>query len=370
MLNIETSFGKTGVFQKTYPLDTLHGHWPFEAWLGCSTASLMRGEALDPRGCLFLDIETCEMGDTGILPFMVGVGFFNDDHYELWQYFLREPEEEPAMLASLSDLIRRHVALVTFNGKHFDVPVLEKRYRINNLGFSLKKYAHLDLLPLARQRWKNSLPSRRLIHLERDVLSITRSSEDIPGIEIPLIYSAYLNSSDFDPIQQVLYHNEMDVISMVTLAVELAQVDPPARHLTWQHLMDMGLWYLRHGKVEAAEKALNDALERIPPPENQIFILEKITDLLTQTHRENLAVSYWELWHQLDETNPMPRLSLAKYYESAENDPARALYWCELAYHAAENLPPAPQKGLLLAAIQKRRRRLQKKVGKGISWDG
>lgn len=364
MTTLQTPFGKVGVFQKTYALDALHGHWPLEAWLACSTDSLMNERTIDPRRCLFLDIETCEMGDLGTLPFMVGVGWFNDDTYALWQYFMREPEEEAALLAALSELMRHHEALVTFNGKHFDVPVLEKRYRLHHQEFSLRKFPNLDLLPLARRRWKNSLPSRRLVHLERDVLGITRSSEDVPGAEIPLIYARYLNAGEFAPIEQVLYHNEMDVISMVTLATELAHTDQMPRHITWQHLMDMGLWYLRMGKLQQAEKTLNDALEHIPPPENQIFILEKITDILTRTQRDSLAVSYWELWHQLDDVNPAPRLALAKYYESAENDPVKALHWCELAYHAAEMLPPEPQKGLLLTAIQKRLRRLQKKAGK------
>lgn len=361
-LELKTEYGTAYVFQKSYALDTTHGHWPFQTWLTCSPKELMRGRKIEPSRCLFLDIETSEMGDMGTLPFMVGVGWFEHDQYILWQYFLREPEDEPAMLASLSELIQSQKALVTFNGKHFDVPVLEQRFKMNNQQFGLKKFPNLDLLPFARLRWKNSLPSRRLIHLERDVLGIQRTSEDVQGYQIPGMYAGYLSDNDFEPIRQILYHNEMDVISMVTLATELTQAnqEPRAKSLTWHHMMDMGLWYLRHGKIEQAEKALIESLERIPPPEQQIFMLEKLTDIFTKSGREKDAVPYWELWHELDDVNPEPRLALAKHYETIEHDLEKALYWCELALDAAENLPLEPQRGMLLAAIQKRLKRLRK----------
>lgn len=366
MLKISTEYGTAHVFEKIYGLDEIHGHWPLKTWLTCSLSDFLRGKKIAPADCLFLDIETAEMGDMGTLPFMVGVGRFTEQGFLLWQYFLPDPDSEAAMLVSLADLIRDFAALVTFNGRGFDVPILESRFNLHGQHVALKRLPNLDLLPFARLRWRNSLPSRRLIHLERDVLSIQRTSDDVPGFQIPIIYATYLRDNDFEPIRHVLYHNEMDVVSMVSLGTELAQVnqEPRAKSLTWQHMMDMGLWYLRHGKSAQAEQALSEALERIPPPEQQIFILEKLTTLLTTQGRNKEAVSYWELWHELDDVNPEPRLALAKYYETFENDAAKALYWSKVALDAAENLPPSPQKGMIFAALQKRLKRLQKQVGK------
>ena len=58
--------------------------------------------------------------------------------------------------------------LVTFNGKMFDVPLLDARFRLNRARFPLAGAPHLDLLHPARRLWKARLESCRLQSLEAE----------------------------------------------------------------------------------------------------------------------------------------------------------------------------------------------------------
>ena len=139
---------------------------------------------------------------------------------------MRDPAEEAGMLEALAEFLAPTQALVTFNGKAFDAPLLITRYTLHNIPFPFKDYAHLDLLPLARRLWRDRLPSRALKYLEENVLSAPRTLEEVPGYEIPYLYFDYLRSRDARPLKGVFYHNAMDVVAMAAL---LSHVTP-----SWQ----------------------------------------------------------------------------------------------------------------------------------------
>ena len=65
------------------------------------------------------------------------------------------------MLSEFLVLLRRHPVLVTFNGRSFDAPFLESRLRFHGW-FEPLRYAHVDLLHLARRIWRDRLPDFRL----------------------------------------------------------------------------------------------------------------------------------------------------------------------------------------------------------------
>ena len=109
----------------------------------------------------FLDTETSGLsGGTGTYAFLVGVARFMDDKFELRQFFMRDPAEEPALLEGLASFLAPAKALVTFNGKAFDAPLLTTRYKLHYIPVPYQGYSHLDLLPLARRLWRDRLESR------------------------------------------------------------------------------------------------------------------------------------------------------------------------------------------------------------------
>ena len=107
---------------------------------------------------------------------------------------------------------------MTFNGKMFDVPLLETRYRLDRVRFPLSEAPHLDLLHPARRLWKARLESCRLQVLEAELLGVRRRG-DIPGEAIPGIYFDYVRRRDARAMARVFEHNRIDIVSLAALAV-------------------------------------------------------------------------------------------------------------------------------------------------------
>jgi uncharacterized protein YprB with RNaseH-like and TPR domain len=113
--------------------------------------------------------------------------------------------------------------VVTFNGKTFDVPYLRARGAAT--GVALPDFAwHLDLLHLARRRYRGRLPDCRLQTLEQHVCRRLRGS-DVPGSEIPQVYHDFVRTGDARRIAGVLRHNLHDLVTLAELVVRLVATE-------------------------------------------------------------------------------------------------------------------------------------------------
>lgn len=188
----------------------LAGHRHFR-----SHASVLGAACLvAPEDLVFLDIETLGLFSRPIILF--GVGMIEGGHLVVRQYLLRDiAEEHAALIATAEHLGGERKALVTFNGKSFDLPYILDRLAYYGLG-SPGKIPHFDVLHFSRRRWKDQLPSLRLINLEREILDIPRT-DDIPGQMVPEFYETYLRSGNAGPLVPVVEHNRQDVISLAML---------------------------------------------------------------------------------------------------------------------------------------------------------
>ncbi|HET6176124.1 MAG TPA: ribonuclease H-like domain-containing protein, partial [Candidatus Sulfotelmatobacter sp.] len=140
-------------------------------------------EVADPDQWLFLDTETTGLaGGSGTYAFLVGVAWWEDGGLEIEQFFLREYSEERALLFALRERIAERPALITFNGKSFDWPLLETRYRMSRKISPPTLRAHLDFLHPARNLWRLRLGSVRLSELERHVLGWDRGADLLSGL--------------------------------------------------------------------------------------------------------------------------------------------------------------------------------------------
>ena len=177
----------------------------------------------DPARLVFLDTETTGLaGGTGTCAFLIGIGNVEGMKFVVRQFFLRDYPEEKAMLEALAERLVGFEGIVTFNGKTFDVPLLETRYALARLKSPLQRLLHFDALHPARRLWKLRLESCKLTDLETAILGIAREG-DVPGSEIPALYFDYLRTGDAQGLQPVFYHNALDVVSLAALTVELAR---------------------------------------------------------------------------------------------------------------------------------------------------
>src|SRR5262249_46220814 len=154
---------------------------------------------------------------------MVGLAYFRGDRLLVRQFFMRHHAEEPAMLAALNQVLGRHEAVVTFNGKSFDVPLLLTRYTANRQHAAVPTEIHLDLLHPARRFCREQLESCTLGTLERAALGHSRTP-DIPSWMIAELYCRYLRGGDARSMVAMFEHNLHDVLSLVALACRLCRL--------------------------------------------------------------------------------------------------------------------------------------------------
>ena len=374
-----TSHGQCFVTETIYPLDYLHGNLPLSAFLGLVSeiaAQIAHDGALvsvDLRRACFLDTETTGLsGGTGTMAFVVGLGFFAEDGFCVRQYFLRDPGDEPAMIEALAEFLPQFEALVSFNGRAFDVPILENRFILARFPPPTAGTPHLDLLHPARRLWQYGLSSRALGTLEQEVLGVLRAQDDVPGGVIPYLYRDYLRTGDAREMKRVLYHNAVDILSLVTLAVRICRAfaDPWAEAgVSGAEFYSLGRWYAAEGRPTEAERAYRAALGVELAPELRTRALRTLAYHLKRADRRAEACAYWQ---QLAlETTPdtadhvLAHVELAKYFEWHVGDLSLAAGWTRAALARVADWPAGTRRDVALAELRHRLVRLERKMGKG-----
>ncbi|MBQ8971665.1 MAG: ribonuclease H-like domain-containing protein [Clostridia bacterium] len=175
----------------------------------------------DVRKCLFLDTETTGLSHgAGTVAFLVGAGYIEDDAFIIEQFLMRDYSDEPELLDKLATLMERFDSICTFNGRTFDIPLLEVRYTMCRMRDRWRELEHLDLLTPSRRAWKLRLGSCKLSRLEEMVLGIHRD-HDLPGSEVPQRYFEFLKQGDLSLLTDIVRHNEQDIATLATLLTRL-----------------------------------------------------------------------------------------------------------------------------------------------------
>ena len=193
--------GSFYIIESRYPLTYTYGGSKLGSVpdIDAKSLAMLGGEdfgGIAAEKLLFLDTETTGLsGGAGTVAFLVGTGFFTDGVFVIRRYFMRDYDEEPAMLDGFNAFLTGFEGLVTFNGKSFDWNLLQSRFISNRIKCFLKSPGHIDLLYPARRIWGLKLESCRLSSLEENVLGERRSG-DIPGELIPSVYFRYLENGD------------------------------------------------------------------------------------------------------------------------------------------------------------------------------
>jgi uncharacterized protein len=329
-----TPAGETFVTSLTFGGEYRHGHvsirpeFPFDslaAWAGEP-----RFLELPLESYAFLDTETSGLaGGTGTYAFLVGVGRFQKGEFHMEQFFMRDPAEETSLLE----------ALVTFNGKAFDAPILNTRYSLHNIPSPFADFAHLDLLPLARRLWRDRLPSRALKYLEENVLLAPRTIEEVPGFEIPYLYFDYLRSRDARPLKGVFYHNAMDVVAMAALLSHVTDIlaDPFSEMV--EHGLDvvaLAKLYEDLGQWDVAARLFERGLEMELPEADFWLAVQRLSRLQKRRGDMQTAVTLWE--RAAGRGHIYAHVELAKYHEHQRRDYAEAVKWTHSAVELVSTL--------------------------------
>jgi hypothetical protein len=161
----------------------------------------------------------------------VGCAWFEHCSFRVRQLFMTSAAVEPAMLATLTDLASSVDLVVSFNGKSFDLPLIETRFVLHRRTSPFSGVPHLDMLHPARRLWRRESDDGddsgrggcSLGALESAVCGHTREG-DVPGFEIPSRYFHFVRTGDAAPLAAVFEHNRLDLLSLAFLTARAAQL--------------------------------------------------------------------------------------------------------------------------------------------------
>lgn len=331
-------YGSFYVIENNYPLTQRHGGVKLEEAIeaGADVLAALGGadcEGLQAGRLLYLDTETTGLsGGAGTIAFLVGTGFFGQDTFTVRQYFMRDYDEEAAVLYELQQLFSAYQGFATFNGKAFDINLLQSRFVSNRFRPSFGDMPDLDLLYPSRRVWGLKLESCRLSSLEESILGEFRD-DDIPGALIPSVYFKYLEERDASQIKRVIRHNELDVLSMVSLLARLSAMmrNPLSETDGSFELLGMGRLFEANGNTDD----MLECLEACTGSEHfsvRMQAVKRLSGVYKRDGRYDLALGHWK---SIDAENPEFELfhlvELAKYYEHKVKDPSLAMQIVEKA---------------------------------------
>ena len=369
---IDTRYGPYFLHRETYQLDHCHGHHALSDLLSHdrqSTASLARDHRLagvEFHRMAFVDTETTGLaGGTGTYAFLVGVGVFDAEGFTIHQFLMRDFAEEPAQLHDLGQLLDGLEAVVSFNGKSFDMPLLETRFIMARQPPRMVDAPHLDLLPTARRFWKYRLDSCSLSSLEAEVLGVERTHDDVPGWLIPGLYADYARSGDAREMPRIFYHNAQDILSLVTLTARQCDLlaTPPelASRVPGEDLYGLGRLLHDLGQPERAEIAFALATKTSRSPGVRQQAMRDLAYLLKRQERREEALPWWrELVDLSGEVYACEEL--AKHYEWQDEDLTQALSWTQKAITLAREWPAGHKRRNTLDDLDHRLNRLERKL--------
>ncbi|RMF99384.1 MAG: hypothetical protein D6735_15460 [Acidobacteria bacterium] len=288
---------------------------------------------------LFVDVETSgEYGGAGVICFLVGIGKVSDQEIHLSQYLILHPEDELAQLIELEKIFLSAKGFLTYNGKSFDLPLLDSRFQYHQIPLPTREGLHIDLLLLSRKIWKNHSPNRALRTMEATVLGIERSVEDVPGWLIPSLFRDFLLTKDASFLNPVLYHNKMDVLSMVHLYFHIADLftNPLERSKENAEIhFCLASFYQSIGEIDRAIEAFETCLPYLPEASQRIALSENLASLYKHQKRYQNAIEKWQEAASLGSLSA--HLELAKYYEHLQKDLNTARRWVEAASKLLED---------------------------------
>ena len=339
------------VVDRSYRPGHRHGHMTLvdhvlpghDRWCGPFLTGRAAGSARSSSGhrALFIDLETTGLaGGAGTYAFLVGCAWFDECTFHVRQLFMSSAAIEPSLLEMLSTLAASANLIVSFNGKSFDLPLIETRYLFHRRATPFAGLPHLDMLHAARRLWRSDEDEGpggsgcRLTTIEATVCGHVRE-DDVPGSEAPMRYFHYVRTGDARPLAGVFEHNRLDLLSLAMLTSRAAQLADEGVPLlkTAREAVGLGQLFERSGDIVNARRCFARAagIDEAPLPGDEVSRAEAMHGYAALCRRERRYAEAAGAWRRLLELRRCPpRLvrsaaeALAVHHEHRLRDPRTA----------------------------------------------
>ncbi|MGD6815810.1 ribonuclease H-like domain-containing protein [Metabacillus sp. 113a] len=358
-----------------YPLDHLHGIYRLEdcaeavrEWNKSKLNHPLSAAGHRPEDLFFFDTETTGLGGgTGNMIFLLGHASFTETGVIVRQHLLPKPGNEAAFYKSFlgcADIS----TLVTYNGKSFDWPQVKTRHTmLRNLVPELPSFGHFDLYHASRRLWKHRNYPLKLVNVESEILGIYRE-DDVPGYLAPIIYQHYVQTGDEAVLEGIMKHNELDVLTLITLYTHLSRKLLSAgtrSSMDEGEQYEVARWYENAGEKETALNEYEDIAEK--GSEWSLEAKLKVADHLKKEKQWEKAASIWKdiSAKGSGKLKTEACVQLAMYFEHTVRELETALEWTEEAMTAADDVTDpgnAKKSALIMAALNKRKLRIEGKL--------
>jgi uncharacterized protein len=313
----------------------------------------IRGVA--PEKWCFLDTETTGLaGGSGTYAFLVGVGRITPQGFRVRQFFMRDFGEEASQLSALTEHLKQFEVMITYNGRTYDQPLLETRFRMARQRPPFSSLEHLDLLFGARRLWNLRFDSCRLVELENQILGVERQG-DLPGEMIPYVYFEYVRTHEIFRLMPVFHHNAIDILSLACLTAIVPRAFNAPNQVEFSHgaeMVGLARWWRQADQNENALALFRQAIQKNLSDDLLFRTLWDIAVLEKKLGREHAALPI--LTDLAASRNPWRAaafVELAKFYERRERNYALALEMTRSALEIESS-----------EALERRAARLEKRV--------
>ncbi len=331
---VSNEHGKYYMIENLYPLSYFYGGVRFENLFDMNNevfTCLSGNGCLDVNKMIFVDTETTGLSSgSGTIPFLIGTGKIQKDGFCVKQYFMRDYNEEAAVLYDLTQILQNAESVVTYNGKSFDMPLINTRFIANRFRLDTTGLVHLDLLHIARLFWKGYFENCRLCTIEEKILGEIRI-DDIPGEKIPLEYFRYLDTRDATVMGQVIKHNLYDILSLAALLVRFSTMVSNRNNVdNINELYGLSKLYEKCDDYISVIECLERTMQ-INTGDWNIETVKRISMFYKRTGRYDKAVEMWNCYYYSDNCPSLGLkvfvgTELAKYFEHKIKEYRQALF--------------------------------------------
>lgn len=286
------------------------------------------------EGLLILDTETTGLsGGVGTLAFLIGIAWVEGGQFHVEQFLMRDVPDEPGMLEAVRERIGRASTLLSYNGKAFDVPLIDSRL-VANRQKPLVVRQHLDLLFVSRKLWKRRVGACSLQSIERHLLDFEREN-DIPGHLIPHAYFRYIADGIPHLMERVLEHNRQDLLSLfgvLARSLDSAQDRTARVRRPPEDSMSLGLHLEKLGDTDAALTWYRETLATTEAISLRFRTFVQMGALLKKLARHDEARQIWErMVEEFPDRSDRPYVELSMHHERRTRDARLALTWTRRA---------------------------------------